>query len=365
MGNDFLVVIADKIADTHSVLSNKNIFCGESIFDIFRYRLNKKYNIPKENIFDGEQNLQNEENTLVLYISRDCFDIGKKTFGIIMSSCRSGESTIFSSRKSGKVFAKFNGLQNASGNGGVPIPIDYQPIRNFKELREKNTKAQKKIIERLEDNGVQFISLNGVVVSPIVNIAAGCVIYPNTIIRGEASIGKDCVIGGGSIIDNAQLGENCVINSAQIYSSVLENNVKIGPFCHIRPNCVIKDNVKIGDFVEVKNSTLGEGTQASHLTYIGDSDVGERVNFGCGTVTVNYDGIKKSRCTIKDDAFIGCNANLIAPVTIGEKAFIAAGSTITAAVPDDTLAIARPRDMTLKENWSALREKVSKIGGSQ
>ena len=357
MKNDFLVVITNKIGDTYSVFK-KNIFCGENIYDIFKYKLNKKYSIPEENIFYSEQSFKNEENKLVLYILPECFNINEKTFEIISE----GKDKIFSSRKSGKIFARFDTSQNPSRV--KEVAVDYNPIKNLKELREKNIKAQQKIIERLEGSGVQFISLNGVIVSPLAEIAEGVVIYPNTIIRGKATIGKDCVIGPNTLIENSQLGENCVINSTQIYSSILESNVKIGPFCHIRPNCVIKNGVKIGDFVEVKNSTLGEGTQASHLTYIGDSDVGERVNFGCGTVTVNYDGIKKSRCTIEDDAFIGCNVNLIAPVTIGEKAFIAAGSTITKAVPDDTLAIARPRDMTLKENWSEIREKVSKIGGN-
>jgi bifunctional UDP-N-acetylglucosamine pyrophosphorylase/glucosamine-1-phosphate N-acetyltransferase len=118
---------------------------------------------------------------------------------------------------------------------------------------------------------------------------------------------------------------------------------------------VIKSGVKIGDFVEVKNSVMGENSQASHLTYIGDSNVGARVNFGCGSVTVNYDGIKKARCDIKDDAFIGCNTNLVAPVTIGKNAFTAAGSTLTKDVPDNALAISRAREQKIIENWSARR----------
>ena len=116
----------------------------------------------------------------------------------------------------------------------------------------------------------------------------------------------------------------------------------MGPFAYIRPNCTIGDHVKVGDFVELKNSVIGDGTKISHLTYVGDSDVGERVNFGCGTVTTNYDGFKKYRCTIGDGAFIGCNTNLVAPVKVGEGAYIAAGSTITDDVPADALAH-RPR----------------------
>ena len=134
----------------------------------------------------------------------------------------------------------------------------------------------------------------------------------------------------------------------------MDDGVKIGPFAYIRPNCHVGENVKVGDFVELKNSTIGAGTKISHLTYVGDSDVGERVNFGCGTVTVNYDGFTKFRTTIGDDAFIGCNTNLVAPVKVGDGAYTAAGSTITDDVPGDSLAIARTRQ-TVKKQWAAKR----------
>ena len=108
---------------------------------------------------------------------------------------------------------------------------------------------------------------------------------------------------------------------------------------HLRPNCHLKAGVKIGNFVEIKNSTLGEGSKSAHLTYIGDADVGEKVNFGCGVVVVNYDGMDKHRTTVEDEAFVGCNANLVAPVTLGKKTFIAAGTTVTKNVPEDTLEV--------------------------
>ena len=126
-----------------------------------------------------------------------------------------------------------------------------------------------------------------------------------------------------------------------------KNAVKAGPFVHIRPNSHLKNGVKIGDFVEVKNSTVGEQTAIAHLTYVGDSDVGKKVNFGCGTVTVNYDGLKKQRCVIGDNCFIGCNTNLVAPVTVGNHAFTAAGSTIGKDVPDGALGIERARQMNV------------------
>lgn len=226
-------------------------------------------------------------------------------------------------------------------------------FKNFTQLREMNKKTQEKIIEYHEENGVQFVSLDGVGISPLARIGKGAVIYQGTIIRGNSIIGENTVLGPNSIIAGSIIGSDCVINSTQIYSSTLENNVKIGPFCHIRPNCVIKSGVKIGDFVEVKNSNIGENTHASHLTYIGDSDVGKDVNFGCGCVTVNYDGVKKARCKIGDRAFIGCNTNLVAPVNIGDDAYTAAGSTLTKDVPAGALAVSRAREQKIAEGWVA------------
>ena len=122
------------------------------------------------------------------------------------------------------------------------------------------------------------------------------------------------------------------------------------PFAYVRPNSHIGKNIKVGDFVEIKNANIGDGTKISHLTYVGDADVGENVNFGCGTVIVNYDGQKKHRTTIGNNAFIGCNTNLVSPVTIEDNAYTAAGSTITKTVPENSLAIARAKQEN-KENW--------------
>lgn len=206
------------------------------------------------------------------------------------------------------------------------------------------------------ERGVKFTSLDGVMISPFAEIGEGTVVDPNVQIRSGVTIGKNCVIGAGSVIENSTIGDDCVINATQIYSSVLENNVKIGPFCHVRPNSHLCEGVKVGDFVEIKNSTVGRDTHASHLTYIGDSDVGERVNFGCGTVTVNYDGKNKFRTVIGNDAFIGCNTNLVAPVRIADHGYTAAGSTITDDVPPYSLGIARARQVT-KDDWVNKKNK--------
>jgi len=205
--------------------------------------------------------------------------------------------------------------------------------------------------------GVRFSAFDGVVISPFAKIGEGTLIKPSTEIDGRSVIGRNCVIGPCSVISESTVGDGCTVNATQIYQSVLEENVKIGPFCHVRPNSRLCGGVKIGDFVEVKNSVVGRDTHASHLTYIGDSDVGEKVNFGCGVVTVNYDGVRKHRTVIGDNAFIGCNTNLVAPVKVGNGAYTAAGSTITKDVPEDALAIERGSQANI-EGWAKKRRET-------
>ena len=191
-------------------------------------------------------------------------------------------------------------------------------------------------------------------VGPAVTVGEGTTLLPGTTLYGRTRIGRDCTLGPNTMIRDCELGDAVTVNSSQLNESVVEDGVVIGPFAYIRPHCLLMKKAKIGDFVELKNSTIGEGTKINHLTYVGDTDAGAHINFGCGTVTVNYDGSKKFRTTIGDGAFIGCNTNLVAPVTIGEGAYTAAGSTITEDVPPDSLAIARERQ-TVKKNWAKRR----------
>lgn len=211
------------------------------------------------------------------------------------------------------------------------------------------------IIEKLISIGVEIPCPDGVIIEESVEIGKGTVILPNTIIMEKTKIGENCVIGPNSYICNTVIGNNTKLNNTQSFESEIGSGVSAGPFVHIRPNCKIADNVHIGNFVEVKNSTVDEGSKLPHLLYVGDSDVGKDVNFGCGCVTVNYDGRNKSRTTVKDGAFIGCNTNLVAPVTVGENAFTAAGSTITEDVPDNALAVARSKQ-TVKEDWVNIKK---------
>lgn len=174
--------------------------------------------------------------------------------------------------------------------------------------------------------------------------------------EGSIEIGNNCVIGPNTRIVNCSIGNNTEIQYSVLYDSTVGSNTSVGPFAYIRPNSKIGDNIKVGDFVEVKNASVGNNTKIAHLTYVGDADVGERVNFGCGTVVVNYDGIHKHRTTIEDDCFIGCNTNLVSPVTIRKGAYTAAGSTITDEVPADALAIARSRQV-IKDGWAKGKKK--------
>lgn len=218
-----------------------------------------------------------------------------------------------------------------------------------------NNAQRTEIINRLISEGVEIPCPDGVIIEENVKIEKGTVIMSNTVIMGETKIGNDCVIGPNSYICDTIVGNNTKLNNTQIFNSEIGSGVTAGPFVHIRPNCKIADNVHIGNFVEVKNSTVDEGSKLPHLLYVGDSDVGKDVNFGCGCVTVNYDGRNKSRTTVKDGAFIGCNTNLVAPVTVGENAFTAAGSTITEDVPDNALAVARNRQ-TVKKDWVNIKK---------
>lgn len=235
-------------------------------------------------------------------------------------------------------------------NEGMIADSEISAVKNLLDFFDLVNTVNVRSIMSFIEAGVIFASLDGILISPFAKIGRGTTVYPNTQIRQNVIIGERCIIGPSSVVEGSTIGNECTVNATQMYQSVMEDNVKIGPFCHIRPNSHLCSGVKIGDFVEIKNSTIGADSHASHLTYIGDSDVGERVNFGCGTVTSNYNGYTKARCVIGNDCFIGCNTNLIAPVTIGDGSYTAAGSTITDNVPAGALGIARERQVN-KEGW--------------
>ena len=212
---------------------------------------------------------------------------------------------------------------------------------------------------RYMEEGVVFTDLKMAYIDEGVRIGRGTTIYPCAVIEGDVTIGENCVIGQNTRIKDSVIGDNTTIQSSVILESRVGSDTTVGPFAYLRPNSNVGSGCKVGDFVEIKNSTLGDGAKASHLTYIGDSDVGERVNLGCGVVFVNYDGSRKYRSVVEDGAFIGCNSNLVSPVHIGENAYVAAGSTITKDVPEGALYVARARGKSL-EGWVEKRGILKK-----
>ena len=228
-------------------------------------------------------------------------------------------------------------------------------VQYAREKREKRLA----INEKLMKSGVVIEDPDTAYIDDTAEISAGAVILPNTRITGNSKIGKGSIVGPNSIIENSVIGENCEITASVMKEATVENDVTVGPFAYLRPKTRILSGAKIGDFVEVKNSTVGKGTKVAHLTYIGDADVGEKCNFGCGTVIVNYDGKNKHRTTIGNNAFIGCNTNLVSPVNVGDYAYTAAGSTITKDVPGGALGIARARQEN-KEGWVEKNDKLKK-----
>ncbi|MFA1822372.1 bifunctional UDP-N-acetylglucosamine diphosphorylase/glucosamine-1-phosphate N-acetyltransferase GlmU [Virgibacillus oceani] len=224
-------------------------------------------------------------------------------------------------------------------------------INDRAALAEAERILKQRINESHMRNGVTIIDPVHTYIHPDVKIEQDVVIHPGTIIKDESIIEADAEIGPHCEITNCYVGKETVIKQSVATDSKIGNRVNIGPYAHIRPESVISNKAKIGNFVEVKKTKLGEGSKVSHLSYMGDADVGSNVNIGCGTITVNYDGKNKYLTTIEDDAFIGCNSNLIAPVTVGKGSYVAAGSTITKDVPGDALAVARARQSN-KEGYA-------------
>lgn len=200
-----------------------------------------------------------------------------------------------------------------------------------------------RINEKHMRNGVTIINPQTTHISADAQIGRDTVLLPGVIIEGATVIGEDCQIGPNSHIVASRIGDGTKVHSSVVLESVVGNHTAIGPFAHLRPASDLGDHIKIGNFVEVKKSKLGNETKVSHLSYIGDAEIGSNVNIGCGSITVNYDGKNKFKTTIEDNVFVGCNSNLVAPVTLEEGSFIAAGSTVTKDVPSEALAIARAK----------------------
>ncbi len=224
-------------------------------------------------------------------------------------------------------------------------------IKKMAGMRRFMTLINRVKQRQLMKSGVLIIDKKSTWIEPDVQIGVGTLVYPGALLRGSTVIGRNCQIGPAARIDDSRIGEAVTVKDSTVLSSSIDNHTTVGPYAYIRPNSEIGKNVKIGDFVEVKNARIGDESKVSHLSYIGDGVVGKNVNIGCGAVFVNYDGYNKHKTVVEDNCFIGCNVNLIAPVTVNNGAYVAAGSTITNDVASDSLAIARARQ-SAKPNWA-------------
>ena len=234
------------------------------------------------------------------------------------------------------------------------ISIDHQEImgvNNKSDLAKAEKIIRATICENLMETGVRIIDPDTTYIDQEVVVGPDTVIFPNTYIRGSTNISSNCKIGPNCEITNSSIGSSCIIKSSTIESTMIHDNVSIGPYSHIREGSVLYEDVSIGNYVEIKNSTLGRGTKSGHHCYLGDSDIGSNVNIGAGTITCNYDGDQKHRTTIKDNAFIGSDTKLVAPVTIGKQSITGAGSIVTKDIPDFAKGIGSPARI-LKEDRS-------------
>ncbi|MDR2860465.1 MAG: bifunctional UDP-N-acetylglucosamine diphosphorylase/glucosamine-1-phosphate N-acetyltransferase GlmU [Elusimicrobiota bacterium] len=241
------------------------------------------------------------------------------------------------------------GLGKRAGLLTINDELEIKGINNRKELSEAENIVKNRKINDLLENGISIIDTNTVYISEDAKIGMDTIIYPGAFIGKNVIIGKNCKIEGSSHIINSKIGNNVSIKYSYINGAKISDFVQIGPFSHIRPESILKENVKVGNFSETKKSIISKNSKVNHLSYIGDSEIGERVNIGAGTITCNYDGIRKHRTVIESGSFIGSNVNFVAPVKIGKDSLIAAGSTITKDVPSGKLAIARSKQIIVKK----------------
>lgn len=235
-------------------------------------------------------------------------------------------------------------------------PHEVLGINNRKQLAQAESLMRQEVLERLMDSGVTIIDPNNTYVDSTVKVGADTVLYPGTILEGNTIVSTGVNIGPHTRITDSMVGENCKVQYSVLLNSKIGPNCSIGPYAYLRPGTELGTGVKVGDFVEIKKSVVGDSSKIPHLSYIGDAVIGSHVNVGAGTITCNYDGKNKHRTNIGEGAFIGSNANLVAPVKVGNGAVVAAGSTITEDVPSEALAVARERQVN-KDGWVKRQNK--------
>lgn len=247
-------------------------------------------------------------------------------------------------------------LLRQAGQRVIPLPLDdpeeMTGVNDRIQLAAVEAVMRRWLLEHWMREGVTIVDPPSTFIDADVVIGRDTVILPGTHLQRGTRVGEDCRIGPNARLSGTVVEDGVRVEQSVVLDSVLRAGCSVGPFAYIRPGSDVGPGAKVGDFVEVKNAVIGARSKAAHLTYIGDADIGADVILGCGTITVNYDGVQKHRTTVGDRTFIGCNSNLVAPVRIGSDAYVAAGSTITEDVPDGAMAIARERQVN-KEGYTA------------
>ncbi|MFL6247520.1 MAG: bifunctional UDP-N-acetylglucosamine diphosphorylase/glucosamine-1-phosphate N-acetyltransferase GlmU [Thermoanaerobaculia bacterium] len=250
-------------------------------------------------------------------------------------------------------------LRDAGHRVGAVVaddPIEAVGVNSRAELAQVENEIQRRVVTRLMSEGVTFRNPSTVVIDSTVTIGADTVVYPFVTLEGKTRIGEECVIEPGVHLVNVTVGDDVHLKTGTVAEdAIIEDQAAVGPYAHLRPGTQLGVKVKVGNFVETKKAVFGKGAKASHLSYIGDAEVGADVNIGAGTITCNYDGRNKHKTIIEDGAFIGSDSQLVAPVRIGRGAYVGAGSTITKDVPADSLALSRTPQRVV-EGW-ATRKK--------
>lgn len=297
-----------------------------------------------------EEELKINEMNAAIY----CFDI---------ESLLSSLEKLSNNNKQGEYYlTDVIGILKDEGKKVGALSIDYEEtigVNSRVQLAEAEEILRRRINRRHMENGVTLIDPNSIYIGDDVEIGRDTIIYPGNVIEGNTKIGEGVTLYPNSRISNSVISNSVEIQSSVIIDSQVGEGTTVGPFAYIRPESVIGSHARIGDFVEIKKSHIGNNTKVSHLTYIGDAKVGENCNFGCGTVVVNYDGKKKNTTIIGNNSFIGCNTNLVSPVTVEDNTYIAAGSTIVNDVKEGELAVARAKQRNI-EGWVAKRDLTNK-----
>jgi bifunctional UDP-N-acetylglucosamine pyrophosphorylase/glucosamine-1-phosphate N-acetyltransferase len=255
-------------------------------------------------------------------------------------------------------------LKNRGRGTGAVIaddPVEALGVNSRSELAMVEAELTRRHVEALMKEGVTFRNPSAVLIDPTVSIGADTIVYPFVTIEGNSTIGRDCVIEPGVHLKNVTIGQGVTVRTGTVAEdAILGDHAAVGPYAHLRPGTVLGEKVKVGNFVETKKAVFGKGAKASHLSYIGDAEVGADVNIGAGTITCNYDGVNKHKTILEEGVFIGSDTQLVAPVTVGRGAYVGAGSTITKDVPADSLALSRTPQRNIEDWVKKKKDRQSK-----